>query len=192
MTLLNRPPAEYERAQCYEPVLHEWLARVRQGEPARVLILGPGWSGKTYTAWAAFNSLRWAVPPTRAGLVDRDAVADGECVFEDILGEPVVVFDEVDYGDPHHHHDWDGLEGYVPGPRTLDTPDVEAMMAERASNVSDTATRLVYSRNQALLFTATSPSTLGRALGEGVVHRILEWPTVRLPRRPRPSDVIRW
>lgn len=190
MLLLNQPPAGYERASCYEPVLHEWLGKVKQGEPARVLVLGPGWSGKTYTAWAAVNALLWDVPPRRAGLVDLDAVAQGRCGLEDLLDQGVVVFDEVDYGDPHHHRDWDGLADYVPVPQARDTPDVEEMMEERAANVSDTATRLVFSRNQALLFTATSPSTLGRALGEGVVRRILEWPTIRLPRRARPSDVF--
>lgn len=192
VSLLNRPPETFQRAESYEPVLHEWFAKVRQGEPARVLVLGPGWSGKSYTAWAAHNTLRWGEPAIRAGVADIDAVARGDCTFEDLLGTRVVVFDEADYGDPHHARDWDGLEDFVPGARASDMPDVEAMMQRRAANVSDVATRLVFSREQALLFTASSGSTLGRALGGGVARRILGWPTISLPRRPRPSDVLRF
>ena len=189
MSLQSRPPEEYQRAKSYEPVLHEWMEKVRQGVPARLLVLGPGWSGKSHTAAAALNALLWDTQPLRAGFVDLDAVARGECSFEDMLDERVVVFDEVDYADPHHQLDWDGHASFVAGPTTPDTPDMEAMMERRAANVSDAATRLVFSRDQALLFTATSALTLSRALDEGVVRRILGWPTIRLPRRPRPSDV---
>lgn len=182
----------FARAECYEPLLHEWIRQVAVGQPARLLVLGPGWSGKTHTAWAALNALRWKAPSRSSGFVDRRALASGDYQFEELLAPSVIIFDVADYGDPEHLYDWDGLDDYTPVDREVDEPEVQADLALQRANVNDAATRVSFTKGHSLLFTATSASTLQRALGEGVADRILAWPTIALPRRPRPSDVDLW
>lgn len=185
-------PAMFADATSDEPLLADWVAQVAHGEPAELLILGPGWSGKTHIAWVAYNALLAAgVQSPNIAAVNAHAYGEANNAAHDVLNRPVVIFDPADYGDPEYHFDSVGLPNYQPKERTYDEPEVQAVLAIQAANVNDIAIRLAFSTNHARLFTATSATSLERALGEGVARNVLAWPTISLSRRPT-DDVLTW
>jgi hypothetical protein len=177
-------PPEYLGATTDLPEADQWCKVVLAGGSARLLVLGPIWSGKTHTAFALLQRL------LDAGLSEGDIqVVDAGTLrlggrydpttFE--AGPRVTFFDD--------------LTGPVDNrvgrtvPYEADEPEIQAVMAVGRGAVSDAVERLVARSGGSWIACASGRSQLEESLGEDTAGTLVagaHW-VVELPPRPLPA-----
>lgn len=200
-------PYGYTEATTNEPLVLDWAAAAARGENAKLLVLAPGWSGKTHTLYAALRLLQTAGVPCEH-IFARDWTDSTKVpTTSEVLRHRIVLLDPADQYDPHYYFDADGDPEFEATQSTREAELVaeqdgweepedadEALYRQerdrREIDLRIQLSRLTYSFTHSALVTATSESTMLRGLGEDLSVRLLEWPTLRLPKRP--STAITW
>ncbi|MEU6949523.1 hypothetical protein ABZ957_30475 [Streptomyces sp. NPDC046316] len=177
-------PALFRDAETDHPAVAQWCTTVLVGDTARLLLLGPHWSGKSHTAYAALRRLlthgyaaadiavHRALELTGAyepGVIENAArvtVIDDVTVSVDLVREATV-------------------------PREPDSVDVQAMMALEAGALADAVDRLSRLPGRSWILVTSSVERLVETVGEETTERLLaNAEQAELPPRPRPR--LRW
>ncbi|MFD3997148.1 hypothetical protein [Streptomyces sp. NPDC058583] len=177
-------PALFRDAETDHPAVARWCTAVLAGDTARLLLLGPHWSGKSHTAYAALRrllthgyaaadiavhqamELRGTYEPSMIENAARVTVIDDVTLAVDLVREATA-------------------------PREADSVDVQAMMALEAGALADAVDRLSRLPERSWILVASSVERLVEAVGEETTARLLaNTEQAELPPRPRPS--LRW
>ncbi|MFE3584135.1 hypothetical protein [Streptomyces vinaceus] len=174
----NVVPPRYSAAESDHPAVDRWCSTVLTGTAARLLLLGPSWSGKSHTAYAAIRRL------VNAGYgADRIAVTDAFEVaraYDVPLRAEVVMVDDVTISVD--------LRREAKGPRPLDPPEAQAALALQAAGLSEAVTQLVRRPNQSWILIGSTEERLVETLGKETTAEILRVADVAdLPARPKPT-----
>lgn len=174
-------PALFRDAETDHPAIEQWCTTVLAGAPARLLILGPHWSGKTYAAFAALRRLLAAGYPSQDitvhGASDLKARHDPR-VIENTTA--VTMIDDVTVS----------VDTVREAKRPLapDSVDVQAMMALEAGALAEAIAALAVLPNRSWILIASTPEILAEAVGEQTAARILAVAdTLELTQRPLPK-----
>ncbi|WP_371591666.1 hypothetical protein [Streptomyces virginiae] len=174
----NVVPPLYSAAESDHPAVDRWCSAVLTGAAARLLLLGPSWSGKSHTAYAAIRRL------VNAGYgADRIAVTNAFDVaraYDVPLRADVTMVDDVTISVD--------LRREANEPRPLDQAEAQAALALQAAGLSESITQLVRRPNQSWILIGSSEDRLVETLGKETTAQILAVADVAdLPARPRPS-----
>ncbi|MGW1290211.1 hypothetical protein ACWD4N_43070 [Streptomyces sp. NPDC002586] len=173
----------FKDAETDHPAISQWCSTVLAGDAARLLLMGPHWSGKSHTAYAALRRLLAAGYGEENITVHR-AVTLGRTyqphMFDDTT--PVTVIDDLTISVD--------LEREAKVPLKPDPADVQAMMALEAGALADAVARLTALPRRSWLLIASSTERLVETVGQETTDRILAIAEqVELPPRPRPSQI---
>lgn len=177
-------PALFRDAETDHPAIAQWCTTILTGDTARLLLLGPHWSGKSHTAYAALSRLLAAGYPAaditvhqalelkgtyEPGMIDnapRVTVIDDVTVSVDLVREATV-------------------------PLETDSAGIQALMAVEAGALADAVDRLSRLPERSWILVASSVERLVETVGEETTERLLAIAEqAELPPRPRPS--VRW
>ncbi|WNI20012.1 hypothetical protein [Actinacidiphila sp. ITFR-21] len=181
MTRPDIVPALFQDAETDHPAIEQWCSTVLSGAPARLLLLGPHWSGKTHTAYAAVRRL------LAAGYNSHEITVHGASELKRTYDPRVIanttavtVVDDVTVSVD--------LVREAKGPLAPDSVDVQAMMALEAGALAEAIASLIVLPNRSWILIAPSPEILAEAVGEQTAARILAVAdTVELAQRPLPK-----
>ena len=157
-----------------------WCDGILAGHHMRLLIIGPHWSGKTHTAYAALRRLLGAGYPAQ----DIAAYASYDLTREYdpariTHGPPVLFIDDLT-------HYPDGRHGVTSA--AVDEPDLQAVLAVREASLADAARRLTGHTSGSWIACASSRDRLEEAAGADIKDQLLVMADVAdLPPRPLPG-----
>ncbi|GGU61263.1 hypothetical protein [Streptomyces lavendofoliae] len=174
----NVVPPRYSDAESDHPAVDRWCSTVRTGAAARLLLLGPSWSGKSHTAYAAIRRL------VNAGYgAERIAVTNAFEVaraYDVPFRADVVMVDDVTISVD--------LRREAKGPRPLDPAEAQAALALQTAGLNEAVTQLVRRPNQSWILIGSTEERLVETLGKETTAEILAVADVAdLPARPKPS-----
>jgi hypothetical protein len=166
-------------AEIAEPVVADWVTAILAGGQARLLLLGPIFSGKSQHAYAAVRRLLLAGYPEDHIAIHK-ALELGRTYQPSLIddGPPVIVLDDVTIA-------VDINEGVTVSP-ALDQPDVQAMMAVQDAAIADAAYRLATRAKTSWIVCASGIAQMNQTLGEAttaVISTLAD--VVTLPDRPQ-------
>ncbi|WLQ69346.1 hypothetical protein [Streptomyces glycanivorans] len=175
-------PALFREAETDDPAIAQWCSTILAGDTARLLLLGPHWSGKTHTAYAALRRL------TTAGYREADITVhqalDLKSTYEPGTIEnttAVTVIDDVTLSVD--------LVREATRPLQSDPADVQATMALEAGALADAIARLSLLPHRSWLLIASSTERLSEAVGQETTDRLLAVADLaELQQRPRPTQ----
>ena len=175
-------PALFREAETDHPAIAQWCSTILAGDTARLLLLGPHWSGKTHTAYAALRRL------TAAGYREADITVhqalDLKSTYEPGTIEnttAVTVIDDVTLPVD--------LVREATQPLETDPADVQATMALEAEALADAIARLSLLPRRSWLLIASSTERLSEAVGQQTTDRLLAVADLaELQQRPRPTQ----
>ncbi|MFE6273969.1 hypothetical protein ACFVQ9_34850 [Streptomyces goshikiensis] len=178
-------PLYFADAETDHPAVDRWCAAVLDGRPARLLLLGPYWSGKSHTAYAALR--RVLAAGYRPDEITARRASDLARTYEPGLTRvettPVTMVDDVTLAVDLVHE--------AKGPLRADTVEVQAMMALEAGALAEAIADLVSLPDRSWILIASTPDLLAEAVGADVADRILAAAeTAELRQRPLPE--LRW
>lgn len=178
-------PPIYRDAEADLPAVDQWCATVLAGGSARLLLLGPFMSGKTYTGYAAVRRLLVAGYP-RSNIAAYSAYELARKYHPSAIadGPPVIFLDNLtDRSDNNA-----GVKIVHP-----DEPEIQAMMAAEQGAVVDAAERLTARANVSWIACASNLDRLRHDLGDEVADRLLAVAdAIELPRRPKRGPILDW
>ncbi|MET9110830.1 hypothetical protein [Streptomyces zhihengii] len=173
-------PARFRDAATDHPAIAQWCATAMAGHPARLLLLGPHWSGKSHTAYAALRRLLAAGYPAADITVHQALELRGTYepgMIENAAG--VTVIDDVTVSVD--------LVREATVPQETDSVDVQAMMALEAGALADAVDRVSRLPGRSWILVASSVERLVETVGEETTERLLAIAEqAELPPRPRP------
>ncbi|MFJ1744232.1 hypothetical protein ACIOG4_36975 [Streptomyces microflavus] len=177
-------PALFRDAETDHPAIAQWCTTILTGDTARLLLLGPHWSGKSHTAYAALRRLLAAGYPAADITVHQAMELKGTYEPGMIENAPrVTVIDDVTIS-------VDLVREAVVPPQT-DSADVQALMAVEAGALADAVDRLSRLPRRSWILVASSVERLVETVGEETTERLLATAEqAELPQRPRPN--MRW
>jgi hypothetical protein len=113
-------PQKYANAETSEPGFANWAGEILAGRRARVLALGPTWSGKTHNAYAALRRLLAGGYPAD-GIAMYKALSLGRVYVPPLIhdGPSVIVLDDITIAVD--------INERVTDPSVPDRPDIAAM-----------------------------------------------------------------
>ena len=171
-------PAFFCDAETDHPAIAQWCTTVLAGDTARLLLLGPHWSGKSHTAYAALRRLLSAGYPAaditvhqalelkdtyEPGMIEhaaRGTVIDDVTVSVDLVREATA-------------------------PRETDSADIQALMALEAGALADAVDRLSRLPGRSWIMVASSVQRLVETADEETTDRLLAIAEqAELPPRP--------
>jgi hypothetical protein len=173
-------PLHFRDAETDHPSVARWCAAVLGGDTARLLLLGPRWSGKSHTAYAALRRL------LAAGYREEDISAhragDLQERYEPGLIEgttAVTVIDDVTLSVD--------LVREATLPLRPDPVDVQAMMAIEAGALADAIDRLSRVPHRSWILVVSSVDCLVEAVGQETTDRLVAIAEqAQLAQRPLP------
>ncbi|MEV7971482.1 hypothetical protein AB0O34_36660 [Sphaerisporangium sp. NPDC088356] len=179
-------PPRFADAESDLPQVEQWCASVLQGESARMLLLGPIFSGKTHTAFAALRRLlSFGYPRHRIAVYSASVGGLGENYETEMIdaGPRVIFLDNLT--DPVDNHVGVKVELEV------DEPLTQAALALSRAVAVDAADRLASRANTSWICCGSGRDALRTCLGKDVAEKLLAVAdVVELPERPRPD--VRW
>lgn len=177
-------PALFSEAETDHPAIAQWCSTILAGDTARLLLLGPHWSGKSHTAYAALRRL------TAAGYREADITVlqalDLKSTYEPGMIEnttAVTVIDDLTLSVD--------LVREATLPLETDSADIQATMALEAGALADAVARLSLLPRRSWLLIASSTERLIETVGQETTDRLLAVAELaELRQRPRPAR--RW
>jgi hypothetical protein len=159
-------PARFRDAETDHPAIAQWCATVLAGDTARLLLLGPHWSGKSHTAYAALRRL------LAAGYREEDITvhqaADLRARYEPGLIEnttAVTVIDDVTLSVD--------LVRESTMPHVPDPAEIQAAMALEAGALADAVDRLSRLPHRSWILIVSSVDRLVEAVGQETTDRLV-------------------
>ncbi|MFL0021371.1 hypothetical protein ACJBCE_00290 [Streptomyces sp. NBUL23] len=177
-------PALFRDAETDHPAIAQWCTTILTGDTARLLLLGPHWSGKSHTAYAALRRLTAAGYPAADITVHQAMELKGTYEPGMIENAPrVTVIDDVTVSVD--------LVREATVPLETDSADIQALMAVEAGALADAVDRLSRLPGRSWILVASSVERLVETVGEETTKRLLATAEqAELPSRPRPNT--RW
>lgn len=177
-------PALFRDAETDHPAIAQWCTTILGGDTARLLLLGPHWSGKSHTAYAALRRLLAAGYPAADITVHQAMELKGTYEPGMIDNAPkVTVIDDVTVSVD--------LVREATVPLETDSADIQALMAVEAGALADAVDRLSRLPGRSWILVASSVERLVETVGAETTARLLATAEqAELPPRPRPS--ARW
>jgi hypothetical protein len=177
-------PPLFSDAETDHPAIAQWCSTILGGDTARLLLLGPHWSGKTHTAYAALRRL------LAAGYCEENITVhqahDLGGSYEPSMIEnttAVTVIDDLTLSVD--------LVREAAVPLNPDSVDVQAMMALEAGALADAVARLSLLPRRSWLLIASNLDCLVGAVGQETADRLVAVAEqAELAPRPRPN--LRW
>lgn len=171
-------PALYAAAESDHPVVDRWCAAVLAGDAARLLLLGPSWSGKSHTAYAAVRRLLDAgYGSERIAVTNAFDVARS---YDSPMTSVVTVVDDVTISTDLRHE--------TKGPRPLDPAEAQAALALQRAGLAEAITRLVRQPHRSWILIGSTEDRMIETVGQETTAQILAVADVaELPARPRPA-----
>ncbi|MFI0220054.1 hypothetical protein [Streptomyces lydicus] len=173
-------PALFRDAETDHPAIAQWCSTVLAGDTARLLLMGPHWSGKSHTAYAALRRLLAAGYPESDITVHQALELKG--IYEPGMIENttrVTVIDDLTVSAD--------LTGEATAPLETDSADVQALMALEAGALADAIARLSSLPRRSWILIASSIERLIETVGEETTERLLAVAEqAELAQRPRP------
>lgn len=174
-------PPRYLEAETDHPAIAHWCSTILAGEAARLLLLGPHWSGKTHATYAALRRLLTAGYPEE-NITVHQAADLGSSYEPHMVTETttVTVIDDLTLAVD--------MAREATTPRLPDPPEVQAMMAAKSGALADAAARLTLLPRRSWLLVASNLECLTEAVGQETVERVVAVAEqVELPARARPT-----
>lgn len=175
-------PPRYKNAATEVGEVLRWCEDVLAGRHARLLLLGPTFSGKTYTGFAALRRLLAADYPARRVAVYAHDLVDR---YEPSLitnGPPVLFVDDLTFYVTLRHHISSLPDAEV------DEPYDQAVIAVQAASLANATTQLAFHTADSWIATASSREHLVEVVGDQVTTQLLASTyVVDLPARPVPK-----
>ncbi|MFB7398432.1 hypothetical protein [Streptomyces sp. NPDC056191] len=179
-------PALFRDAETNHPAVAQWCTAVLAGDTARLLLLGPHWSGKSHTAYAALRRL--LTHGYAAADIAVHQAMELRGTYEPSMIEDaarVTVIDDVTLAVD--------LVREATAPREADSVDVQAMMALEAGALADAVDRLSQLPERSWILVVSSVERLVETVGEETTARLLaNTEQAELPPRPRPRPSLSW
>ncbi|HWU09897.1 MAG TPA: hypothetical protein VN520_26585 [Streptomyces sp.] len=177
-------PARFRDAETDHPAIAQWCTTILTGDTARLLLLGPHWSGKSHTAYAALRRLLAAGYPAADITVHQAMELKGTYEPGMIENAPrVTVIDDVTVSVD--------LVREATVPLETDSADIQALMAVEAGALTDAVDRLSRLPGRSWILVASSVERLLETVGEETTERLLATAEqAELSPRPRPN--MRW
>ncbi|WP_327257277.1 hypothetical protein [Streptomyces sp. NBC_01244] len=174
----NVVPPRFSDAESDHPAVDRWCSTALTGAAARLLLLGPSWSGKSHMAYAAIRRL------VNAGYgAERIAVTNAFEVaraYDVPLCAEVTMVDDVTISVDLRHE--------ATEPRPLDQAEGQAALALQAAGLSEAITQLVRRSNQSWILIGSTEDRLVETLGKKTTAEIFAVADVAdLPARPKPT-----
>ncbi|WP_439681595.1 hypothetical protein [Embleya sp. MST-111070] len=159
-------PAMYRTAETDHPAIDRWCSTVLSGQSARLLLLGPHWSGKSHTAYAALRRLL-AAGYASENITVHQALDLGR-TYEPTLIDNTTAVTLLD--DTTLSVD---LVREAKGPLAPDPVDVQAMMALEAGALADAVARLTVLPHRSWMVIASTLQRLAETVGQETTDRII-------------------
>lgn len=177
-------PPLFSDAETDHPAIARWCSTVLAGDTGRLLLMGPHWSGKSHTAYAALRRL------LAAGYREEDITVHQA---HDLAGsyEPgmienttaVTVIDDLTVSVD--------LVREAKVPLQPDSADVQAMMALKAGALADAVARLSLLPRRSWLLIASNLDCLVETVGRETADRLVAV-AEQTELAPRPLPTLRW
>ncbi|MET8682346.1 hypothetical protein ABZW18_33485 [Streptomyces sp. NPDC004647] len=177
-------PVLFSDAKTDHPAIAQWCSTILAGDTARLLLLGPHWSGKSHAAYAALRRLM-AAGYREANITVHQAHDLGRTYEPSMIENTtaVTVIDDLTLSVDLVREATVSLKA--------DSADVQAMMALEAGALADAVARLSLLPRRSWLLIASSIDRLVETVGQETAERLLAVAEqAELPPRPRPS--VRW
>jgi hypothetical protein len=177
-------PPLFSDAETDHPAIDRWCSTVLAGDTARLLLMGPHWSGKSHTAYAGLRRL------LAAGYREEDITVhqalDLAGSYEPAVIEEttaVTVIDDLTLSVDLVREANARLEP--------DTVDVQAVMALKAGALADAVARLSQLPRRSWLLIVSSIGCLVETVGKETADRLVAVAEqTELP--PRPLPTLHW
>ncbi|MFJ2217937.1 hypothetical protein ACIQVO_35995 [Streptomyces sp. NPDC101062] len=177
-------PPLFSDAETDHPAIAQWCSTILSGDTARLLLLGPHWSGKSHAAYAALRRLL-AAGYREENITVHQAHDLGRSYEPSMIEKTasVTVIDDLTLSVD--------LVREAKVPLQPDTPDVQAMMALEAGALADAVARLSLLPRRSWLLIASNLDCLAEAVGQETADRLgAVAELAELTARPRPT--LRW
>ncbi|MFD3962019.1 hypothetical protein ACFWRG_32330 [Micromonospora tulbaghiae] len=177
-------PPLFSDAETDHPAIAQWCSTILAGDTARLLLLGPHWSGKSHTAYAALRRLL-AAGYREENITVHQAHELGRSYEPSMIENTtaVTVIDDLTLSVD--------LVREAKVPLQPDTADVQAMMALEAGALADAVARLSLLPRRSWLLIVSSLDCLVEAVGQETAdHLVAVADQAELAPRPRPT--LRW
>lgn len=177
-------PPLFSDAETDHPAIVQWCSTILAGDTARLLLLGPHWSGKSYTAYAALRRLL-AAGYREENITVHQAHELGRSYQPSMIENTtaVTVIDDLTLSVD--------LVREAKVPLKPDTADVQAMMALEAGALADAVTRLSLLPRRSWLLIVSSIECLVEAVGQETADRLVAVAD-QAELAPRPRPTLRW
>ncbi|MGY4963527.1 hypothetical protein [Streptomyces sp. 900105245] len=174
-------PSHFSDAETDHPAIAQWCSTILAGDNARLLLLGPHWSGKSHAAYAGLRRLLTA-GYREENITFHKALELGR-IYEPSMIEnttTVTVIDDLTISVD--------LVREAKVPLKPDTAEVQAMMALEAGALADAVARLSLLPRRSWLLIASNLDCLVEAVGQETAERLVAVAEqAELSARPRPT-----
>lgn len=174
-------PPHFRNAETDHPAIGRWCSTILAGNTARLLLLGPHWSGKSHTAYAALHRLLAA--GYREENITVHQALDLKASYEPRMIEdttPVTVIDDLTVTVD--------LVREAKDPREPDPAEVQALMALQAGALADAVARLNLLPARSWILIASNLDNLIETVGQETADSIVAVAEqAELAPRPRPT-----
>ncbi|MFD0437384.1 hypothetical protein [Streptomyces chartreusis] len=177
-------PPLFSDALTDHPAIAQWCSTILAGDTARLLLLGPHWSGKSHAAYAGLRRL------LAAGYREEDITVhqayELKRSYEPSMIEnatAVTVIDDLTVSVD--------LVREAKVPLKPDSADVQAMMALEAGALADAVARLSVLPRRSWLLIASNLDCLVEAVGQETADRLAAV-AEQAELAPRPRPTLRW
>ncbi|WP_250402870.1 hypothetical protein [Streptomyces cellostaticus] len=177
-------PPLFSDAETDHPAIAQWCSTILAGDTARLLLLGPHWSGKSHAAYAGLRRLLAA--GYREENITVHQAHDLGRNYEPSMIEnttAVTVIDDLTLSVD--------LVREAKVPLKPDPADVQAMMALEAGALADAVARLSLLPRRSWLLIASNLNCLVEAVGQETAERLVAV-AEQAELAPRPRPTLRW
>ncbi|MGD1220473.1 hypothetical protein AB9Q10_18825 [Streptomyces krungchingensis] len=177
-------PPLFSDAETDHPAIAQWCSTILAGDTARLLLLGPHWSGKSHAAYAGLRRL------LAAGYREEDITVhqayELKRSYEPSMIEnatAVTVIDDLTVSVD--------LVREAKAPLQPDSADVQAMMALEAGALADAVARLSLLPRRSWLLIVSNIDCLVETVGQETADRLVAV-AEQAELAPRPRPTLRW
>jgi hypothetical protein len=177
-------PPLFSDAETDHPAIVQWCSTILAGDTARLLLLGPHWSGKSHAAYAGLRRL--LASGYREENITVHRAHDLGRSYEPSMIEnttAVTVIDDLTLSVD--------LVREATVPLKPDPADVQAMMALEAGALADAVARLSLLPRRSWLLIASNLDCLVEAVGQETAERLVAV-AEQAELAPRPRPTLRW
>ncbi|MFF5393167.1 hypothetical protein ACFY5H_33435 [Streptomyces sp. NPDC013012] len=159
-------PPLFSDAETDHPAIAQWCSTILAGDTARLLLLGPHWSGKSHTAYAALRRLL-AAGYREENITVHRAYELGRSYEPSLIENTtaVTVIDDLALSVD--------LVREAKVPLKPDTAEVQAMTALEAGALADAVARLSLLPRRSWLLIVSSIDCLVEAVGQETADRLV-------------------